>query len=168
MNMDHCLKHPFLQPMVMLWHLFSTTAMALLPLADLIMRLYVAHVFFNSGHSKVADWPATLDLFQHEYHVPLLNPVVAAYTAAAGELGLSVLLALGLGTRFAAAGLFILNITAVVSYYSTLVTVPGALTDHLQWGIMLLVLVTSGGSPLRSEYWLWRWVGKQPCSVPRF
>ncbi|NNM51883.1 MAG: DoxX family protein [Pseudomonadales bacterium] len=146
---------------MMLWNLFSKITMALLPLADLIMRLYVAHVFLNSGLSKVADWSATLDLFQNEYHVPLLNPVVAAYVAATGELGLSILLALGLGTRFAAAGLFILNITAVVSYYSTLVAVPGALTDHLQWGIMLFLLVTSGGSPLRSEYWLWRWLSKK-------
>ncbi|NNM51688.1 MAG: DoxX family protein, partial [Pseudomonadales bacterium] len=94
-------------------------------------------------------------------HVPLLNPIVAAYVAAAGELGLSVLLALGLGTRFAATGLFVLNITAVISYYSTLATVPGALTDHLQWGIMLFLLITSPTSALRAEHWLLKWMHRK-------
>jgi putative oxidoreductase len=36
--------------------------------------------------------------------------------AASAELGLSVLLVLGLFGRFATAGLFILNIVAVISY----------------------------------------------------
>ncbi|UGA36772.1 DoxX family membrane protein [Chromobacterium haemolyticum] len=79
------------------------------PLLLLLFRLWIANVFFKSGLTKIDDWDTTILLFTEEYHVPLLPPAVAAALAAAGELGLSALLALGLGGRFAAAGLFILR-----------------------------------------------------------
>ena len=136
------------------WDLFVRITQAFYPLADLVLRLYVARVFMLSGYSKISDWSSTLDLFHNEYHVPLLNPTFAAYLATAGELGLSSLLALGVGTRFAAAGLSVLNITAVLSYYDTLKTVPGALQDHLQWGLMLFMLLTLNISVTRADYYL--------------
>jgi putative oxidoreductase len=83
---------------------------------DLGLRLYLANVFFKSGLTKVSTWDSTLYLFSDVYHVPLLPPAVAATMAASAELGLSVLLVLGLFGRFATAGLFILNIVAVISY----------------------------------------------------
>ena len=86
------------------------------PLLLLLFRLWIANVFFKSGLTKIDDWDTTLLLFTEEYHVPLLPPAIAALLATAGELGLSALLALGLGARFAAAGLFILNAVAVISY----------------------------------------------------
>ena len=85
------------------------------PLAQLGARWYVASVFFRSGLTKLHDWDITLALFSDEYHVPLLNPTVAAYLATSAELGLSALLVLGLFGRFAAAGLSVLNVVAVIS-----------------------------------------------------
>ena len=82
------------------------------PLALLAARLYVASVFFRSGLTKLRDWDITLSLFADEYHVPLLNPTVAAFMGTGAELALPVLLVLGLFGRFAAAGLTILNIVA--------------------------------------------------------
>ncbi len=137
-----------------LWDLFARMTQALYPLADFLLRIYVARVFLLSGYSKISDWATTLDMFQTEYHVPLLNPTLAAYMATAGELGLSTLLALGLGTRFAAVGLSVLNVTAVLSYYDTLKSVPGALQDHLQWGLMLFMLVTLNISVTRADFYL--------------
>lgn len=61
------------------------------------------------------NWDSTLYLFSDVYHVPLLPSDVAAYMAAGGELGLSVLLVFGLLGRFAAAGLFILDAVAAYS-----------------------------------------------------
>lgn len=107
----------------------------------LLMRLYVAQVFWLSGLTKIRDWDTTLLLFTEEYQVPLLSPTLAAYSGTFGELVFPVLLVLGLGGRYAAAALFFVNIVAVVSY-------PGmaepALFQHFAWGTLLAVLATVG------------------------
>ncbi|AZN38164.1 DoxX family protein [Iodobacter ciconiae] len=94
-----------------------------------------------SGLTKVADWGNTVMLFTDEYHVPLLSPQLAAIGGTLGELALPVLLVLGLFTRLSAMGLFVLNLVAVVSYYHVLEDIPAALQDHLEWGLLLLVLI---------------------------
>ena len=113
------------------------------PLLLLAFRLYVARVFFLSGLTKINDWSNTVALFTSEYHVPVLSPAVAAGLGAATELSMPVLLALGLGSRFAAGVLFVFNIVAVVSYYDTLLE-TGGVKDHILWGTMLLVLTICG------------------------
>ncbi|HET8711922.1 MAG TPA: DoxX family protein [Spongiibacteraceae bacterium] len=113
------------------------------PLAELIARLYVARVFFLSGLSKIQDWETTLYLFSEEYHVPLLSPKIAAVAGTAGELTFSVLLALGIFTPLSAFALFVLNIVAFVSYYHALIETPAAWHDHLEWGIILALLMTA-------------------------
>lgn len=113
----------------------------LAPIADLVARLYLAKVFFLSGYNKIMDWDTTLYLFEEEYRVPLLSPHLAALSGTAGELVLSVMLALGLLTRFSALGLFFLNIVAVVSYYHVLSGLQAAINDHLQWGILLALVM---------------------------
>jgi putative oxidoreductase len=128
----------------------------LAPLADLAARLYLANVFFVSGWNKVQDWESTLYLFREEYHVPLLSPELAAYLGAGVELILSVLLALGLWTRFSACGLFVLNIVAVVSYYDSLKDSPAALQDHLQWGLLLSLLAVGTVKQLTVDHLLVR------------
>jgi putative oxidoreductase len=110
----------------------------LVPLLDLGLRLYLASIFFKSGLTKVQNWDSTLYLFSDVYNVPLLPPEVAALMAAGAELGLSVLLVLGLFGRFAAAGLFILNGVAVISYADLS---DAGINQHLSWGILLGVLL---------------------------
>jgi len=145
----------------------------LLPIADLVLRLYIAKVFILSGWSKISDWDTTLYLFREEYHVPLLNPELAATIASAGELGLPVLLVLGIFTQLSALGLFVLNIVAVISYYATLSQSPAALTDHLQWGLMLAMLMTLATHKISLDHFLDTYVfGKrlsqnQPLSPSR-
>ena len=111
------------------------------PLAQLAARLYVAHAFFLSGLTKIRDWDTTLALFADEYHVPLLPPEVAAVMGTAGELGLPLLLALGLAGRFAAAGLSGVNVVAVLSLAEI---APAALQQHEFWGSLLLALLLWG------------------------
>ena len=111
------------------------------PLAQLAARIYVAHAFFLSGLTKIRDWDTTLALFQDEYHVPLLPSPVAAAMGTAGELLLPVLLALGLAGRFAAAGLSVVNVVAVVSLAE--IAAP-ALQQHVFWGSLLVGLVLWG------------------------
>ncbi|WP_083749155.1 DoxX family protein [Pelomonas sp. KK5] len=106
-------------------------------LALLASRLYVAQVFLLSGLTKIRDWSVTLALFQDEYHVPFLPPELAAYMGTAGELGLSSLLIIGLGTRFAAAGLTVVNIMAVLSLEEI---APAALMGHQLWGTLIVAI----------------------------
>ena len=82
------------------------------PFLLLGIRLYIFYVFFRSGLTKLADWDTTLALFTDEYHVPLLPPALAAVMGAGGELLLSPLFALGIASRFAAVGLFVVNLMA--------------------------------------------------------
>ena len=114
-------------------------------LVSLALRLYVGGVFFRAGLTKVRDWGATLALFRNEYHVPLLPPEVAAVMGAAGELGLPILLFVGLLSRPAALGLFFVNLMAVISYPQLFgFECPAAINDHFYWGILLLVLAAFG------------------------
>lgn len=110
-----------------------------------LARLYTAKVFFLSGINKVSDWNTTLYLFAEEYHVPLLSPFIAATSATGAELIFSIFLALGLQTRLSAMVLFVVNGIALISYYSTLIGLPAAFMDHIEWGIILGLLM--GSSP---------------------
>ena len=118
-------------------------------LSDLLIRLWAANVFFKSGLTKIQTFDSTLQLFQYEYHVPILPPEVAAYLATGAELGFSVLLALGLAGRFSALGLFILNIVAVISYPDLDAT---GLQQHQLWGILLLTTLLHGPGKLSIDY----------------
>ncbi|RFC36508.1 MAG: putative oxidoreductase [Candidatus Nitrotoga sp. LAW] len=111
----------------------------LAPALDLGIRLFLANVFFKSGLTKIHNWDSTLYLFSDVYQVPLLPPELAAYLATSAELGLPVLLVMGLLGRFAAGGLFILNLVAVISFYSELS--ESGINQHLYWGMLLAVLL---------------------------
>jgi putative oxidoreductase len=111
------------------------------PLADLMLRLWVAHAFWVSGLTKIRSRDSTLYLFENEYSVPLLPPELAAYTGTFVELAFPVLLALGLGGRIAALVLFLFNIVAVMSYPELN---AAGLEQHKVWGLMLLVILLHG------------------------
>lgn len=140
-----------------LWRGIETMMLdRLAPIADLVARLYIAKVFFSAGWNKITDWESTLYLFREEYHVPLLSPELAASLGAGGELVLAALLAAGLFTRFSACGLFVLNIVAVLSYYSALKDSPAAIQDHLEWGIILSLLMVTQVRQLTLDHLLFR------------
>jgi len=117
------------------------------------LRLAVAEVFWSSGTTKLADWGATLQLFEDEYKVPLLPPDVAAHIGAAIELSTPVLLVLGLATRPAA--LVLLGMTLVIEIF----VYPQAWPTHIQWAAMLLVLLCRGAGWLSLDHWLWKRYG---------
>lgn len=114
------------------------------PLADLLVRLWVARVFWKAGLSKFQSWETTLLLFENEYRVPLLPPATAAALGTFVELVFPVLLALGLFHRGAALVLFVFNIVAVVSYPELM---AAGREQHLVWGILLLVSLSHGPGP---------------------
>ena len=142
----------FLQRIVRFYYTASHLPEYLAPALDLGLRLFIANVFLKSGLTKIKTWDSTLYLFSDVYQVPLLSPEVAAWLATGAELGLSVLLVIGLLGRFAAAGLFILNIVAVISYYSGLS--EAGLNQHLYWGMLIAVLLIASRGVWSVDYWL--------------
>jgi putative oxidoreductase len=140
-----------IQTLISAYALFTRLLDALQPLAALAARLYVAQVFFLSGLTKIKNWDTTVALFTDEYKVPLLSPSAAAFMGTAGELVLPVLLALGLATRFAAAGLSVVNVVAVIALTEI---APAALQQHILWGALLVALLVYGPGKWSVDGWL--------------
>ena len=130
--------------------LLNRLAEGLCPLFDLGLRLYIAQVFLRAGLLKISNWPSTLHLFDYIYHVPLLPPHCAAMLGTTAELVFPILLALGLVGRFAAAGLFMTNSMASISFPD--ISELG-LQDHYLWGMILLVLFFHGPGRWSLDTW---------------
>jgi putative oxidoreductase len=121
-------------------------------LADVLLlalRWFIAWQFLKSGLVKLDDWSSTLALFESEYQVPLLSPVLAAYFGTAGELVFPILLMIGLCTRWSALGLFAVNAMAVISYPQLFTfECPAAINDHKYWAVILAVIFVFGAGRL--------------------
>lgn len=111
-------------------------------LLALAARFAIAGIFFMSARTKVENWLTVSDsaiaLFADEYKLPLLSPELAAHMAAYAEHFFPLLLALGLGTRFAA--LALLGMTLVIQVF----VYPAAWAIHLSWAGLLLYLIGRG------------------------
>ena len=119
------------------------------------MRIAVGAVFLNSGLLKINSWEFAIKLFEDEYKVPLLDPVWAARLATFNELTFSILLIVGLATRFAT--LPLLGMIAVIQTF----VYPQAWTEHLLWASILVFLLTRGPGELSLDYLVERWILKQ-------
>ncbi len=113
-----------------------------LSIHQLLFRLAIAGVFLRAGLTKITSWESTVALFADEYKVPVVAPHLAAAMAASFEVGCSVLLLFGLGTRLAALPLIGMIMTIQLFVY------PQAWSEHLVWGSILLFLVTRGGGAI--------------------
>lgn len=113
------------------------------PLLPFIARLGIAAVFFQSGRTKVDGilhiTPGTYSLFETEYALPVIPPVIAAHLATYAEHLFPILLVLGLATRVSA--LALLGMTMVIEVF----VYPDAWPIHLSWAGLLLPLVARGG-----------------------
>lgn len=124
-------------------------------LVAFLARFSIAAVFWKSGQTKVEGFAidlvagtfepglprlaaSTVPLFAEEYQVPLLPPELAAYAATFSEHFFSVLILLGLATRFSA--LALLGMTLVIQLF----VYPGAYPTHGVWAACLLLLVARG------------------------
>jgi putative oxidoreductase len=121
-----------------------------LSLVELAMRVGVASVFFKSGLTKIASWETTVQLFAFEYQVPVLPPGIAAYLGTFNELVCSVMVAIGLGSRFGAAAL--LGMTFIIQLF----VYPENWADHLLWASILAYVLTRGPGTLSLDHWIGR------------
>jgi putative oxidoreductase len=124
----------------------------LAPAVLMLVRVWIARVFFLSGLVKIANFDTTVALFAAEYQVPVLSPLFAAVSATAFELLCPVLLVLGLGTRLAV--LPLLAMTAVIQFtYDQNI-------QHTYWALLLLVLLSGGPGMLSVDHLIKRRWGK--------
>ena len=109
----------------------------------LITRLGVAAIFLQSGRTKVDGilhiTDGTYALFAEEYRVPLIPTDIAAHLATYSEHLFSILLIVGLFTRFSA--LAFLGMTTVIEVF----VYPDAWPTHLSWAALLIFLIAKGG-----------------------
>ena len=124
-----------------------------LPVLQAMFRLAIASVFLKAGLNKIASWPLTVQLFADEYKVPVLSPDFAATMSTTFEIGCSILLVLGLGTRLAV--LPLLGMIAVIQIF----VYPHAYAEHLTWASILLFLLTRGAGPWSVD----RAIGLEPA-----
>jgi putative oxidoreductase len=129
-------------------------------------RIYVGWVFLHSGNLKISDWGQTKDLFELEYHVPVLSPFWAAVSGTAGELIFSTLVIIGFGGRLSAIGLFFVNLMAVISYQDVLLADSGiaGLRQHELWGFMLAMLIVYGPGSWSLDRFLWNKANRNPTA----
>ena len=136
---------------------WALAALGRLPLAliQVMFRLAIASVFLKAGLNKFTGWETTVQLFADEYRVPVLSPEFAAAMATTFEIGCSILLILGLGTRLA-----VLPLLGMIAVIQTFVY-PNAYAEHLTWGSILLFLLTRGAGPWSVD----RVVGLEPADL---
>jgi NADH dehydrogenase/putative oxidoreductase len=113
---------------------------SLFPFLDLVIRVWLAQIFWRSGLLKLLDFDLALYLAANEYPVSWMDPVTAAYLGVAIEVICPIFLVLGLGTRLAAIPLLILSLV-IYSEYSPM-------THHLFWAALFGWYMVMGAGPL--------------------
>ena len=118
------------------------------PILAVVIRLWLAQIFFVSAILKLANWSNALDLSRYEYPVSWMDPVTAAYLGVTIELLGAILLASGLATRIVAFALLFLALVIQLNYK--------VLEVHLFWVVLLGWFVVRGAGPLSLDHILKR------------
>ncbi len=129
-------------------------------LIALAARIFPAAVFWMSGETKVEGWhlkASAITLFREDYHLPLVDPVIAAHAAAVAEHLFPILLVLGLASRFAAFSL--LFMTAVIEIF----VYPDAWPTHGVWATCFLIVISRGPGLFSLDHLIARAFG---CATP--
>lgn len=125
---------------------------------QLVLRFALAVPFWRSGilkwHGFLQLNDTAIDLFNDEFKLhlpggpyPFPAPAVVAFLSACGEVAFPVLLVLGFGTRFAAAGLLLM--TCIIE-----LTVPDGWPIHITWAAMALGIAAWGPGVISIDYLL--------------
>lgn len=130
-------------------------------------RFSIAAIFWKGGQTKVQGfaidlisgefhlgWPqlsdSAIELFKSEYRLPLIAPELAAPMAAFAEHFFSILILLGLATRFSALALFGMTLIIEIFVY------PDAYPTHGVWATVLLYLIAKGPGKISLDHWIAR------------
>lgn len=132
-----------------------------------VARFSIAAVFWKSGQTKIQGfaldivsgeftlgWPrlsdSVVDLFRDEYHLPLIQPEIAATMATTAEHLFPMLILFGFATRLSALALLGMTMTIQLFVY------PDAYPTHGTWAAVLLYLMVHGPGKLSVDHWIAR------------
>ncbi len=128
----------------------------------LLARLWMAKIFFDAGWSRIVNWGSQDFLFSNIHPVPFLPASLAAPVTTAGELGLAVLLAIGLLGRFSALGLLIMTMVIQWVVGATPEGIENGIANpsHYYWMLLFAVLIVCGPGKLSLDQLLLRKIGR--------
>ncbi len=113
------------------------------PTLLLAIRLWMANIFFKSGLTKIANIDSTISLFEYEYALPIISPVIAAYSSIGFELGCSVLLAVGLASRLVVLPLIAMTLVIQLLVFQNL--------EHFYWLFLFFTILVFGGGKISAD-----------------
>lgn len=142
-----------MQTIIRLHNCFLYYASAISPAMMLVLRLWMAKIFWASGFLKVADWESTIALFTHEHPVPFLPVPLAAFMGTAFEIICPILLVTGFMTRAATLPLIVMTLVINFTYQEA--------TEHYYWLMLLGVILTQGAGKFSADHWLRQRYAKQ-------
>ncbi|RXF68521.1 DoxX family protein [Hansschlegelia zhihuaiae] len=128
----------------------------------LAARIFPAAVFWQSGQTKVSGFglsDSAVYLFQEEYRLPLVDPTVAAYGAAAAEHLFPVLLVVGLASRFSALALLMMTLVIEIFVY------PDAWPTHGVWAACFLLVIARGPGVIALDHLIASRAGRQTSAA---
>ncbi|MDP5056262.1 DoxX family protein [Marinomonas primoryensis] len=131
----------------------------------LVARFAIAAVFWRSGQTKIEGFSLDLIamkvelglprlaestgfLFEYEYDLPLIPPMVAAILATLAEHILPILILSGLFTRLAGFGIAMMTLVIQLFVY------PDAYPTHATWLAIALLLMYRGAGIFSLDHWL--------------
>ncbi|MFQ3185372.1 DoxX family protein [Marinomonas primoryensis] len=131
----------------------------------LVARFAIAAVFWRSGQTKIEGFSLDLIamkvelglprlaestgfLFEHEYDLPFVPPMIAAVLATVAEHLLPILILSGLFTRLAGFGIAMMTLVIQLFVY------PDAYPTHATWLTIALLLMYRGAGIFSLDHWL--------------
>lgn len=115
-----------------------------MPFLLLVIRLWMASIFWNSGYTKIQDWDDTVGLFRDVYNTPYFTPELAAILTTSFELLCPVLLIMGLATRVAVIPMLIIIAVIQFTFMSS--------DQHFYWAVIFLTLLFKGAGLFSMDY----------------
>ncbi len=134
------------KPVIKFFAIFLKTTSETSHILLFTMRLWIANIFWKSGVLKFNDWENTIMLFTYEHPVPYMNPEIAAFFGTIFELSCPILLAIGLGSRFATIPL--LAMTAVIQFTYM------QHEQHYYWAFLLATILCFGSGKISLDYFI--------------
>jgi len=126
------------------------------PYLELLIRLWVAKLFFFFGVQQLMNWSVALQNVHEDNPFPLLAPIVSAYLSTGANLICAMLLALGFLTRYATMPLLILAVITQVRFEP--------FDTQLFWIALFCWYVIHGAGPISLDHLLRR--GLADSAIP--
>lgn len=118
----------------------------LAPIANVIVRFYMANLVFMFGLDKIQNWDATVFLFENEFVAPILPSIIWAGLITAIELIAPILLVIGYNAKIAALFLFSLTLVSNFFYQQTV--------DNYYWMLIFAMLMSYGADKFSMDHYL--------------